>query len=65
MALLLKNYEQELDDQAFILRLSAVNPNEIIQLAHVDTPAVRYEQILRSKYNEQGGGRNLPVRYKA
>lgn len=65
MALLLKNYEQELDDQTFILRLSAVNPNEIIQLAHVDTPAVRYEQILRSKYNGQGGGRNLPVRYKA
>lgn len=64
MTLLLKNYEQELDDSTFILRLSAVDPREIIQLAHVDTPAVRYEQLLRRMYNEQGSGKELPVRYK-
>lgn len=62
MALFLKLHEQELDDYEFIRRLSEVDPVEIIQLAHVDSPNVRYARLIRGKYNKQGG-KELPERF--
>lgn len=63
MALFLKLHEQELDDYEFIRRLSEVDPVEIAQLAHVDSPNIRYARLIRSKYNEQGG-KELPERFQ-
>lgn len=63
MALFLKTHENELEDHEYIRRLSEVDPVEIIQLAHVDRPAVRYARLIRRKYNEQGE-KTLPDRFK-
>lgn len=63
MALFLKTHENELEDHEFIRRLAEVDPVEIIQLAHVDRPAVRYARLIRKKYNEQGA-KMLPDRFK-
>lgn len=63
MALFLKTHENELEDHEFIRRLSEIDPVEIIQLAHVDRPAVRYARLIRRKYNEQGA-KMLPDRFK-
>lgn len=63
MALFLKTHENELEDHEFIRRLAEVDPVEIIQLAHVDRPAVRYARLIRRKYNEQGA-KMLPDRFK-
>lgn len=63
MALFLKTHENELEDYEFIRRLSEANPSEIIQLAHVERPAVRYARLIRRKYNEQGA-KMLPDRFK-
>lgn len=46
-----------------IRRLSEVDPAEIIQLAHVDRPAMRYARLIRKKYNEQGA-KMLPDRFE-
>jgi hypothetical protein len=63
MALFLKTHETELEDYEFIRRLSQVNPAEIIQLAQVDRPAMRYARLIRKKYNEQGA-KMLPDRFR-
>jgi len=63
MALFLKTHETELEDYEFIRRLSQVDPAEIIQLAQVDRPAMRYARLIRKKYNEQGA-KMLPDRFK-
>ena len=63
MALFLKTHETELEDYEFIRRLSQVDPAEIIQLAQVDRPAMRYARLIRRKYNEQGA-KMLPDRFK-
>lgn len=63
MALFLKAHENELEDHEFIRRLSEVDPAEIIQLAHVDRPAMRYARLIRKKYNEQGA-KMLPDRFE-
>lgn len=62
MALFLKAHENELEDHEFVRRLAEVDPVEIIQLAHVDRPAVRYANLIRMKYNEQGA-KMLPDRF--
>lgn len=63
MALFLKAHEQELDDYAAIQRLSAVDPAEIIQLAKVDSPPLRYARLIREQYNEHASGDELPYRF--
>ena len=63
MALFLKAHEQELEDYEVIQRLSAVDPAEIIQLAKVASPPLRYARLIHQKYNEQGGGEELPYRF--
>lgn len=63
MALFLKTHETELEDYEFIRRLSQVDPAEIIQLAQVDRPAMRYARLIRKKYNEQGA-KMLPDRFR-
>ena len=65
MALFLKTYEAELNDRAFIRRLSAVEPEEIIQASRVEySAALRFARTIRDKYNAQGGGQELPYRFK-
>lgn len=69
MALFLKTYETELDDAAFIKRLSAVEPDEIIRRGKVDfstnRAALRFARVIWDKYNGQrSGGRKLPYRFK-
>lgn len=63
VALFLKTHENELEDYEFIRRLSEVDPVEIIQLAQVEKPALRYAHLIRMKYNEQGA-KILPDRFK-
>lgn len=63
MALFVKTYEAELSDRAFIRRMSAVSPEEIIRLGRIETDvALRFARIIRDKYN--GGGAELPYRFK-
>ena len=69
MALFLKTYETELDDNVFIKRMSAVEPEEIIRRGKMDfstnKAALRYARIIWDKYNgQQRGGRKLPYRFK-
>lgn len=69
MALFLKTYETELDDNIFIKRMSAVEPEEIIRRGKMDfstnKAALRYARIIWDKYNsQQRGGRKLPYRFK-
>ena len=64
VALFLKAHENELEDYEFIRRLSEVDPVEIIQLAQVESPALRYARLIRTKYNEQGA-KMLPDRFKS
>ncbi len=69
MALFLKTYETELDDDVFIKRLSAVDPEEIIRRGKADfstnKAALRFARIILGKYNsQQRGGRKLPYRFK-
>ena len=69
MALFLKTYETELDDNVFIKRLSAVDPDEIIRRGKVDfstnKAALRYARVIWDKYNsQQRGGWKLPYRFK-
>ncbi len=69
MALFLKTYETELDDDAFIKRLSAVDPDEILRRGKADfstnRAALRFARVIWDKYNSQrSGGRKLPYRFK-
>lgn len=69
MALFLKTYETELDDDVFIKRLSAVDPEEIIRRGKVDfstnRAALRFARVIWDKYNsQQRGARRLPYRFK-
>ena len=63
MALFVKTYETELNDRAFIRRLSIVSPNEIIRQGRIDyNTALRFARIIRDKYN--GEGQELPYRFR-
>ena len=63
MALFVKTYEAELNDRAFIRRMSIVSPEEIIRLGRIETDiALRFARIIRDKYN--GEGTELPYRFK-
>ena len=69
MALFLKTYEAELDDDVFIKRLSAVDPEEILRRGKADfstnKAALRFARVILGKYNsQQRGGRKLPYRFK-
>lgn len=69
MALFLKTYETEVNDRAFIQRLSETEPDEIIRQSNVDfstnRTALRFARVIRDKYNGQKrGGRKLPYRFK-
>ena len=69
MALFVKTYETELNDNTFIKRLSAVDPDEIIRRGKVDfstnKAALRFARVIWDKYNgQQRGGRKLPYRFK-
>ena len=69
MALFLKTYETELDDDVFIKRLSAVDPEEILRRGKADfstnKAALRFARAILGKYNsQQRGGRKLPYRFK-
>lgn len=63
MALFLKTYEAELNDRAFIRRMSIVSPEEIIRLGRIETDVgLRFARIILDKYN--GGSAELPYRFK-
>ena len=63
MALFVKTYEAELDDRAFIRRLSIISPEEIIHLGRIETDiTLHFARIIRDKYN--GEGQDLPYRFK-
>lgn len=68
LALFLKTYETELDDRAFIKRLSAVDPDEIIRRGKGDfstgNTALRYARVILEKYNGQRGSKKLPYRFR-
>ena len=69
MALFLKTYETELDDEVLIKRLSAVDPEEILRRGKADfstnKAALRFARVILGKYNsQQRGGRKLPYRFK-
>lgn len=66
MALFLKTYETELSDRAFIRRMSAVGPDEIIRQGRLDSSlSLRFARIIWENYNsQQSGGLELPYRFK-
>ena len=66
MALFLKTYEPELDDQSFIDCMSAVSPDEIIRRGRISSSvALRHARIIWESYNsQQSGGMELPYRFK-
>lgn len=68
MALFLKTYETELDNRAFIKRLSLVDPDEIIRRGKGDfstgNTALRYARVILEKYNGQRGAKKLPYRFR-
>lgn len=67
MALFLKTYETELNDQAFIQRLSVVDPQEIVRRSKTDfstsSKALRCAKVLRDKYNK-GRRENNKLEYR-
>ncbi len=66
MALFLKTYETELRDRLFVMRLSAVDPEEIIRRGKVDfstsRASLRYARVILEKYNGHRGGGKLQNR---
>lgn len=68
MALFVKTYGTELDDKAFVKRLSAVDPDEINRRGRADfstnNAALRFARVLLEKYNGQRGGKKLPYRFR-
>lgn len=67
MALFLKTYDTELDNAAFIKRLSDVDPEEIIRRGKLDfstsSVALRYARVLLEKYNSLRRGKKLSYRF--
>ena len=66
MALFLKTYEPELDDQTFMDCMSAISPDEIIRRGRISSSvALRHARIIWESYNSrQSGGMELPYRFK-
>lgn len=69
MALFIKTYETELNDQSFVQRLSAISPEEIVRRSKADfstnSKALRCAKVLLDKYNSgKRGGRKLIYRFK-
>lgn len=68
MALFLKTYETEFNDEEFIKRLSPIDPSEIIRRGKSDfstnRAALRFARVIWNKYNGQRGGHKLPYRFK-
>lgn len=68
MALFIKTYETEIDDRAFIRRLSNVDPVDILQQAKADFTtnhtALQTAKVIRKIYNNHPGGGRLPYRFK-
>ncbi len=68
MALFVKTYETQMNDDTFIKRLSAVDPEEIIRRGRVDfstsSVALRHARVILEKYNGGRGGRKLPYCFK-
>lgn len=68
MALFVKTYGTELDDKAFIKRLSVVDPDEINRRGRADfstnNAALRFARVILEKYNGQRGGKKLPYRFR-
>ena len=66
MALFLKTYEPELDDQTFMDCMSAISPDEIIRGGRISSSvALRHARIIWESYNSrQSGGMELPYRFK-
>lgn len=68
MALFVKTYGTELDDKAFVKRLSAVDPDEINRRGRADfstnNAALRFARVILEKYNGQRGGKKLPYRFR-
>ena len=67
MALFLKTYGEELGDNAFVKRLSAVDPDEIIRRGKLDfstkNESLRYAKVILEKYNSVRGGKKLTYRF--
>lgn len=68
MALFVKTYDTELNDHAFITRLSQIDPEEINRRGKSDfstnNAALRFARVLLEKYNGQRGGRKLPYLFQ-
>ena len=66
MALFLKTYEPELDDQTFIACMSTVSPDEIIRQGRISSSiALRHARIIWESYNSQQNREMvLPYRFK-
>lgn len=67
MALFVKTYETELNDNTFSARLSQADPDEINRRGRADfstnNTALRFARVILEKYNGQRGGRKLPYRF--
>ena len=68
LALFMKTYGTDVNDHAFVARLSAVDPAEIIRRSKTDfstnSRALRCARVLLKKYNSARGGRKLPYRFQ-
>ena len=69
MALFLKTYSTELDDNHFIRQLSVIDPEEIIRRGRLDystsNNSLRYARVLLEKYNgTRRTNKQLPYRFK-
>ena len=69
MALFLKTYGTELDDNHFIRRLSVIDPEEIIRRGRLDystsNNSLRYARVLLEKYNgTRRTNKQLSYRFK-
>ncbi len=68
MALFLKTYGHEIDDHAFVKRMSAIEPEEIIQRGKTDfstgSNPLRFARVILDKYNTRHkNARKLPYRF--
>ncbi len=65
VALFLKTYGAQLNDHAFIKRLSIATPEDIIRASRVEyDAALRVARTVREKYNTYPGGLELPYRFR-
>ncbi len=68
MALFLKTYGHEIDDHAFVKRMSAIEPEEIIQRGKTDfstgSNPLRFARVILDKYNTRHkNARKLPYHF--